>query len=184
MPFGGSASGGSGGVAARFLSAVGRFARRVPSRGWKVLSSKQAPRGFSKGKGCARTGVQGPDGRFRPVASMLPTYVLPPGGLAGHGGGAGGGGSAPSSSSSSSSLLRPYVAEYPQEQLDAAVTALRLRLAARAARSEALGAERRARALDAARRMRWGQQEATTATAGAGAAAEAASSGKEREADK
>jgi len=151
MPLASAASSGSGGVVARLLSAIGR-ARRVPSKGWKVLSSKQAPRGLSKGKRCARTGVQGPDGRFRPVAAMLPTYVLPPSLSVSASGGEDG------SSASSPPQLRPYVAEYPQEQLDAAVASLRARMAVQAARTERLDAERRTRALEAARRMRWEQQ--------------------------
>lgn len=154
MPFAGAAAAAAGGVAARFLSPLGRFAaRRVPAMGWKVLSSKQAPRGLNKGKGCARTGVQGPDGRFRPVAMMQPNYVLPPGGLAAISAAQG------ADASASPSPLRPYVAEYPREQLDAAVASLRAKMAAQAARTEALDAERRTRALEAARRIRWAAQQ-------------------------
>jgi hypothetical protein len=173
MPLAAAGASNTGGLVARFLSAVGR-ARRVPSKGWKVLSSKQAPRGLSKGKRCARTGVQGPDGRFRQVAAMLPTYVLPPGGLLdGGGSGAAADGTA-TSSSPAQPLLRPYVAEYPQEQLDAAVASLRARMAAQAARTERLDAERRARALEAARRMRWEQQGQREQAPPPGAAAAAA----------
>jgi large subunit ribosomal protein L41 len=50
--------------------------RRVPSKGWKVLTGKHRP-GYYKGKGAAKTGIHSTTRGFQIVPSMLPQYVVP-----------------------------------------------------------------------------------------------------------
>ncbi|KAI8465481.1 MAG: hypothetical protein J3K34DRAFT_525340 [Monoraphidium minutum] len=74
------------------LSAFSR-ARSVPSKGWKVLTSKQYKRMY-KGKGSMKTGVHTRYGGFTPLPAMLPRYLAPD--LEGF-------------------TLKPYVANYPEQ---------------------------------------------------------------------
>ena len=83
----------------QFLSAVAR-ARVVPSRGWKVLTSKDK-RNFYKGKGSMKTGVLTSYGKFIPLAQMKPKYIVP---------------------DLTNFPLKPYVAQYDPETLIQAST--------------------------------------------------------------
>ncbi len=58
------------------LSSFTRYARRVPRRGWKVLTGKQQPRRY-RGKGAMKTGMHTSKGHFLPMPSMMPNYVVP-----------------------------------------------------------------------------------------------------------
>jgi large subunit ribosomal protein L41 len=59
-------------------SLLSAFARKrfVPARGWKVLSSKEAPK-LNKGKRAMKAGFVDQWGRFVVVPSMLPQYKVP-----------------------------------------------------------------------------------------------------------
>jgi large subunit ribosomal protein L41 len=50
--------------------------RRVPAKGWKVLTSK-GRRNWYKGRGAMSTGVLTSWGKFMRVAAMQPHYVVP-----------------------------------------------------------------------------------------------------------
>ena len=58
------------------LAAFAR-ARRVPRRGFNILNTKRAPRGFYKGKGAQATGHHTKMGRYRILQDKLPKYVVP-----------------------------------------------------------------------------------------------------------
>jgi uncharacterized membrane protein YgcG len=60
---------------AQLLSVIAR-ARSVPSKGWKVLTSKQHPRRY-KGKRAMRAGKLTDKGQFVVLLSMLPRYAVP-----------------------------------------------------------------------------------------------------------
>eukprot|EP00877_Chromochloris_zofingiensis_P003510 jgi/Chrzof1/1315/Cz10g02220.t1 len=60
----------------QLLSPFMRGYRRIPNKGFKVLTSKHRNR-FYKGKGSMKTGVHTSTGRFIVLPRMMPQYVVP-----------------------------------------------------------------------------------------------------------
>lgn len=60
---------------ASFLTLCAR-GRRVPSKGWKVMTGKHRP-GYYKGRGATKTGLHSTTRGFEIVPAMLPQYVVP-----------------------------------------------------------------------------------------------------------
>jgi len=60
---------------AQLLSSIARR-RPVPSKGWKVLTSKEFPK-INKGKRSMKSGFLDSRGRFNVVRTMLPLYRVP-----------------------------------------------------------------------------------------------------------
>lgn len=64
------------GVWGALASAFGR-ARRVPRVGFTRLTTKQGPRTYYKGKGCAPSGRHTSKGGYHIQQQKLPEYVVP-----------------------------------------------------------------------------------------------------------
>lgn len=53
------------------------YAKKVPSSGWKNITSKRGKLNFYKGRGVASAGVNSSKGRFTVLPSRSPNYIIP-----------------------------------------------------------------------------------------------------------
>lgn len=60
-----------------YLFSGARSYKKVPSSGWKNITSKRGKVNFYKGRGVPNTGVHSSKGRFTVLPSRSPNYILP-----------------------------------------------------------------------------------------------------------
>eukprot|EP00892_Ulva_mutabilis_P009238 jgi/Ulvmu1/6687/UM030_0018.1 len=56
---------------------IRNYAKKVPSTGWKNMTSKRGKLNFYKGRGVPNSGVHSSKGRFTVLPARSPQYIVP-----------------------------------------------------------------------------------------------------------